>query len=87
MVKKSTRLTGRLCENAQCDGELRDSIINFGENLPQEQLLASMKQASLADCVIVMGSSMTVSPACHLPSLSYLKNGKFIMINLQKNTL
>jgi NAD-dependent SIR2 family protein deacetylase len=28
--------TGRKCDNTQCNGELQDTIINFGENLRKE---------------------------------------------------
>ena len=30
--------TSRLCDDPKCRGVLEDSIINFGENLPQEEL-------------------------------------------------
>jgi len=30
--------TGRICENPKCKGSLNDSIINFGENLPEKDL-------------------------------------------------
>ena len=30
--------TGRICDDPTCGGGLRDSIINFGENLPKKEL-------------------------------------------------
>ena len=30
--------TGRLCEDQSCAGPLKDSIINFGENLPTHEV-------------------------------------------------
>jgi len=30
--------TSRECDNPKCRGKLHDSIINFGENLPEEEL-------------------------------------------------
>lgn len=30
--------TGRKCEDPKCKGPLHDSIINFGENLPEQDL-------------------------------------------------
>ena len=30
--------TGRICDNSKCKGALLDSIINFGENLPDLEL-------------------------------------------------
>ncbi|ETO25817.1 silent information regulator family protein, partial [Reticulomyxa filosa] len=78
------RFTGRLCEDSSCNGKLRDSIINFGEDLPENELKTSLKESQTADLVIVIGSSMRVSPACNMPSLSYNKHGVFVLINLQK---
>jgi len=45
-----------------------------------------MQHTAKSDLVIVIGTSMRVSPACNIPSLSYLKGGKFVLINLQKCT-
>ena len=84
------RNTGRLCEKRNengdlcCLGKLRDSIINFGENLPKNLLENSIEQSKKADLTLVIGSSMRVSPACNLPSYSYQRGGKFCLLNLQK---
>ena len=32
----SKHMTGRTCDDQQCKGDLKDSIINFGENLNPE---------------------------------------------------
>lgn len=31
-------LTGRFCDNPKCNGELLDTIVNFGENLPKKDM-------------------------------------------------
>ena len=77
------RWTGRLCSKCKT-GRLRDSIINFGENLPKRELKEAGRQSSLADLTLVIGSSMRVTPACDLPSYSYNKGGQFCICNLQK---
>eukprot|EP01105_Mastigella_eilhardi_P013734 TRINITY_DN3127_c0_g1_i4.p2 TRINITY_DN3127_c0_g1~~TRINITY_DN3127_c0_g1_i4.p2 ORF type:complete len:344 (+),score=77.83 TRINITY_DN3127_c0_g1_i4:101-1132(+) len=86
---QAKRNTGRLCESKMDDGSvclglLRDSIVNFGENLPERDLSEGICQAKQADLTLVMGSSMRVSPACKLPSYSYKRGGKFCLCNLQK---
>ena len=83
------RHTGRLCEKKdesgkECLGKLRDSIVNFGENLPEHALDLAFEHSKAADLILVLGSSMLVSPACDLPSLSYKHGGKFSLVNLQK---
>ena len=40
-----------------------DSIINFGENLPEKDLKDGFYHSELADLCIVFGSSLRVSPA------------------------
>jgi len=76
------RFTGRLCN--VCGSKLMDSIINFGENLPKQTLADATTQSTTADVTLVIGSSMRVAPACHLPAKSYVKGGSFSICNLQK---
>jgi NAD-dependent SIR2 family protein deacetylase len=73
--------TGRMCN--QCGTELWDSIINFQESLPEEELRNAQKESKLCDLAIVLGTSMRVSPACHLP-LMRKSGGKLVICNLQK---
>ncbi|EFC37587.1 silent information regulator family protein [Naegleria gruberi] len=74
--------TGRMCEH--CGHELEDSIINFGENLPEDQLDRAELNAKKADLAIVLGTSLRVSPACDLPEMCLKKGGKMVIVNLQK---
>ena len=37
-------LTGRFCDNAKCRGPLTDTIINFGESLPERDLTLALDQ-------------------------------------------
>jgi len=57
--------TGRTC--VLCGGILVDSIINFGEMLPQDSIQEAFEKAQIADLCLVLGSSLTVSPACDIP--------------------
>ncbi|KAH7354011.1 NAD-dependent deacetylase sirtuin-7 [Plectosphaerella cucumerina] len=57
--------TGRKC--AACDGDLHDTIINFGEFLPEAPLERAREHAKKADLCLVLGSSLTVPPACTIP--------------------
>ena len=53
--------TGRECE--KCSGPLKDSIINFGEKLPEVVITAAFNHAKSADLCLALGSSLTVNPA------------------------
>ncbi|KAL6044754.1 Silent information regulator family protein [Balamuthia mandrillaris] len=76
------RQTGRLCP--LCNAKLVDSIVNFGEMLPEGELQSAQEHSQKADLTLVLGSSMRVSPACELPSMSYKQGNPFCICNLQK---
>ena len=71
--------TGRKCA---CGGDLYDSIINFGESLPQTELENAEQDSKKCDLAIVLGTSMRVSPACELPMMR-IKSTALAIVNLQ----
>jgi NAD-dependent SIR2 family protein deacetylase len=77
-------VTGNKCTQPGCDGDLMDSIINFGENLPEKELTNAVRESKEADLSIVMGTSMRVRPACELPTYGKKNGGKMVIVNLQK---
>jgi len=79
--------TGRKCSVIGCGGELHDSIINFGENLPKIPLQKAVEQSEKADLHLVLGSSLTVSPANSMPKRTNKSGGSLVIVNLQKTPL
>jgi mono-ADP-ribosyltransferase sirtuin 6 len=78
--------TGRKC--ALCCGVLLDTIINFGESLPERALQLARDHADKADLCIVLGSSLTVTPANEIPETVGQKRGaKLAICNLQKTPI
>jgi NAD-dependent SIR2 family protein deacetylase len=78
--------TGRKC--ARCDGVLLDSIINFGEPLPEKHIQSAFDHAKKADLCLVLGSSLTVTPANEVPEVvGQRRNAKLVICNLQKTPL
>ena len=51
-----------------------DTIVSFGESLPQADLETAMQKSKAADLFIVLGSSLLVTPAADLPQMA-LDNG------------
>lgn len=80
-------LTGRFCDNTQCRGSLIDSIINFGESLPTDELEQSYEEAKKSDLIIVLGSSLQVYPAADIPATAIRRKQKLVICNLQKTPL
>jgi len=79
-VPKFCHCTPRKCS---CGSYLKDSIIHFGENLPVDALNSATKHASNADLCIVLGSSLSVSPANDMPMKTKQNKGKVCIVNLQ----
>jgi len=80
-------VTGRHCDDPECGGILEDSIINFGEKLPQDVLEKGYGHSYKSDLCIVLGSSLTVTPACDLPKIVAENGGKLVICNLQGTPL
>lgn len=75
--------TGRRCASVGCNGALRNTIVNFGEQLPESHLAFAMSETRKADLALVLGSSMTVRPACDMPQIVKKQGGKLVIVNLQ----
>ena len=52
-------------------------------SLPEEALREAWEEASAADVMLVLGSSLTVFPAAALPDLTLKNGGKLIVVNDQ----
>lgn len=85
--KVHDHFTGRFCDDSKCKGRLKDSIINFGEDLPEEDLSKAYLHAEKADLCIAIGSSLRVTPANEIPRIVARNQGKLVICNLQKTPL
>ena len=78
--------TGRKCEG--CGEELFDTIVNFGENLPERDIDLGFEYSQIADLHICFGTSLRVSPANQMPETTTKKpEGKLVIVNLQPTPL
>ncbi len=75
--------TGRRCEQPGCHGYLKDSIINFGDDLEEHILSTAEREVSQADVVLSMGTTMQVTPACDLV-LKAQTPLQLVIVNRQK---
>ena len=64
----------------KCGNILRPDVVWFGESLPQEIWQQAMIHASKCDIMIVVGTSLAVSPANTLPI--YAKQNKVTLIEI-----
>eukprot|EP01084_Bolivina_argentea_P080012 144979_1 len=99
--KTKDHKTGRFCTVKGCGGNLCDTIINFGETLPEIPLEKAEVNSKKADLYLSLGSSLTVSPACNMPEVvgrKWSKENKnknneeltkhnLVIVNIQKTPL
>ncbi|MGI0065155.1 MAG: SIR2 family NAD-dependent protein deacylase [Nitrosotalea sp.] len=64
----------------KCGNMLRPDVVWFGEALPQDVWRSAIKEASSCDIMIVVGTSLAVSPANLLPV--YAKQNGAIMVEV-----
>ncbi|CAF2168592.1 unnamed protein product [Rotaria magnacalcarata] len=102
-VGTRTHYTGRRCDKPNCCGRLKDAIIDFGEDLPQDELDKAFYHAEQADlCLvlgnlssymflltkrIILGSNLTVTPVSDIPKRVAKRKQKLAIGNLQRTPL
>jgi NAD-dependent SIR2 family protein deacetylase len=78
--------TGRKCTAKKCKGLLKDTIVNFGDNLHRcisGGLNRAEKFFKNSDLCLALGTSLTVYPASDFP----LQSKQLVIVNLQKTDL
>ena len=69
-TKANQHETVRFCEKKTCGAKLKDSWINFGDQLEPHVLQKAVEAHSKSDLCLIMGSSMRVSPANTWPLIT-----------------
>lgn len=64
-----------------CDGVMKMDVILFGEPLTNSILEGAMAAAMVADVVLVVGTSLTVSPANMIVKFCKQRSGKVIIVD------
>ena len=66
---------------------LRPDVVWFGEPLPQNIWQNAMKEASVCDVMIIVGTSLVVSPANTLPVYAKQNGAILIEVNPEKTVM
>jgi NAD-dependent deacetylase len=64
-----------------CGNLLKPDIILYEEQLPSETWKLARQEIDFCDLLLVLGSSLTVTPTCDLPLTALSKGAKLIIIN------
>jgi NAD-dependent SIR2 family protein deacetylase len=75
-VERSLRLS-----RCRCGGKLLKSVVDFGEQLPEKDLMLSYEHARRSDLFIVVGSSLVVTPAADMPREALRSGAKLVVMN------
>lgn len=64
-----------------CGGPLASSVVNFGQPLPERELIRSLGHSRRSDLFVVAGSSLVVTPAADLPREALRAGADLVIIN------
>lgn len=73
-----------ICE---CGGTIRPGIVLFGEMLPQDTFRRAEEETEKCDLFIVLGSSLSVSPANMFPMMAKEQGAKLVIVNREPTQL
>jgi len=71
----------------QCEGILKNDTVAFGEPIPGDVLAQCWGAVEHSDCMIVAGTSATVTPAAYFPMQVRERGGTLIEINLYESEI
>ncbi len=78
-----TAKTGEVPLCPKCARQLKPAITFFGEALPQEVMNQAVNEASNADYMLILGTSLQVYPAASLPAYTLRNGGEIAIVNDQ----
>ncbi|MBY0586723.1 Sir2 family NAD-dependent protein deacetylase [bacterium] len=81
------RQTGEPPECPQCGGYLKSATVSFGQPLPEDILLDSIRMAEQCELFLAIGSSLVVEPAASLPRSAKRRGARLIIINRDSTPL
>jgi NAD-dependent SIR2 family protein deacetylase len=64
-----------------CGGTFIRSVVDFGQPLPQRDLMLSYEHSRKSDLFVVVGSSLVVTPAADMPQEALRFGSKLVIIN------
>ncbi len=64
-----------------CSGALKPDVVLFGEMLPAQEMRAAQGEVATCDVMLVVGSSLEVTPVADLPQLSRGTGARLIIVN------
>ncbi|OGP86474.1 MAG: sigma factor regulator FecR [Deltaproteobacteria bacterium RBG_13_65_10] len=67
------------CE--QCGGLLKPDTVSFGQAMPERETAEAFRRAESCDLCWVIGSSLAVTPAAHIPAAAMNAGARLLILN------
>ncbi len=67
--------------SCSCGGDLVSSVVDFGQSLPEKDLMLSYEHSRNCDLFVVVGSSLVVTPAADMPREALMADARLVIIN------
>jgi NAD-dependent deacetylase len=67
-----------------CGGRLISAVVNFGDPMPERELVLAEGHARRCDVMLVLGSSLMVQPAASLVGLALRSGARVVLVNRGK---
>ncbi|XP_059468422.1 NAD-dependent protein deacetylase Sirt6 [Neocloeon triangulifer] len=77
---------GKSCpgkKGRMCRGKIKDTILDWEHNLPEDEICMAEWHSNLADLSITLGTTMQIVPSGNLPLLAKKRGGRLVVCNLQ----
>lgn len=72
---------GRLPRCERCGGLLKPNVVLFDDPMPADAWRRAVREARAADVMLVVGSSLQVTPAAYLPRETLDRGGALVIVN------
>ena len=75
---------GELAPTCDCGGFLKPDTISFGQSMPMDKVNQAIGLSQNSHLFIVVGSTLVVQPAAHMPIYAKQNNAFLVIINLSE---
>ena len=76
--------SGDLAPECGCGGYLKPDTISFGQSMPEEKVKRAIELSSDCDFFMVVGSTLLVQPAAHMPQYAKQSGAFLAIVNLSE---
>lgn len=85
-IRRELDITGRP-PTCACGGMVKSATVAFGQPVPPDALARARAAAVACDLFVVLGSSLLVRPAAHLPRLAVESGAPLVIVNRDSTPL